>query len=288
MAENFEGTVSITRTGGSSPTIKLDGANANVTLGGDGQDGDFHILDGGGNQRIRLRGDEGYFEVRRPDATVLRVSPNGNVEIGGAGLDGNLILNRADGRRAFHLEGAGANLWIGGRGEDGDIVLFPHSATELNNPSQATIHLDASRGDITLGNADSAEDFDIEEEADAPPGTVMVITHTGSLRPCSHPYDGRVAGVVAGAGSYRPGIVMDRREEAGGRRLPIALSGKVFCHADATDVPIEVGNLLTTSASPGYAMRAVDPTRAFGAVIGKALGSLDAGRGLVPILVALQ
>jgi hypothetical protein len=35
-------------------------------------------------------------------------------------------------------------------------------------------------------------------------------------------------------------------------------------------------------------MRATDPTRAFGAVIGKALGSIDDGRGLVPVLVALQ
>jgi hypothetical protein len=35
-------------------------------------------------------------------------------------------------------------------------------------------------------------------------------------------------------------------------------------------------------------MKATDPARAFGAVIGKALGSLESGRGLIPILVALQ
>jgi hypothetical protein len=38
----------------------------------------------------------------------------------------------------------------------------------------------------------------------------------------------------------------------------------------------------------GHAMKAADPRRAFGAVIGKALRPLPAGRGLVPILVALQ
>jgi hypothetical protein len=35
-------------------------------------------------------------------------------------------------------------------------------------------------------------------------------------------------------------------------------------------------------------MKATDPGRAFGAVIGKALGPLQEGRGLIPILVALQ
>jgi hypothetical protein len=51
---------------------------------------------------------------------------------------------------------------------------------------------------------------------------------------------------------------------------------------------VEVGDLLTTSATPGHAMKAADPARAFGAVLGKALGSMREGRALVPILVTLQ
>jgi hypothetical protein len=35
-------------------------------------------------------------------------------------------------------------------------------------------------------------------------------------------------------------------------------------------------------------MKASDPERAFGAVIGKALRPISEGRGVVPILVALQ
>ena len=63
--------------------------------------------------------------------------------------------------------------------------------------------------------------------------------------------------------------------------------GKVCCKADAQFGPIEVGDLLTTSPTPGHAMKASDPAKAFGAVIGKALGSLKAGTGLIPIIVAL-
>jgi hypothetical protein len=68
----------------------------------------------------------------------------------------------------------------------------------------------------------------------------------------------------------------------------VALSGRVWCKVDADPTPVGVGDMLTTSGTPGHAMRATDRERAFGAVIGKALGSLDCGCGMVPMLVVLQ
>ena len=70
--------------------------------------------------------------------------------------------------------------------------------------------------------------------------------------------------------------------------MPVALMGKVYCKVDAGYSPIDVGDLLTTSPTPGHAMKADDHDKAFGAVIGKALRRLEAGQGLIPILVALQ
>jgi hypothetical protein len=96
-----------------------------------------------------------------------------------------------------------------------------------------------------------------------------------------------VAGVVSGAGEYRPALVLDRRESAT-ERISVALVGKVYCKVDADYGPIEVGDLLTTSKRPGFAMKAGDRVRAFGAVIGKALAPLQNGQGSIPILVALQ
>jgi hypothetical protein len=58
--------------------------------------------------------------------------------------------------------------------------------------------------------------------------------------------------------------------------------------ADAGTGPIEPGDLLTTSDTPGHAMRVVDHDRANGAILGKAMTSLDEGRGLVLVLVSLQ
>ena len=64
--------------------------------------------------------------------------------------------------------------------------------------------------------------------------------------------------------------------------------GRAYCKVDAAYSAIEAGDLLTTSATPGHAMKASDPQRAFGAVIGKALRPLREGRGVIPILIAMQ
>jgi hypothetical protein len=141
--------------------------------------------------------------------------------------------------------------------------------------------------DFHCANADCAEDFDIADHSSAEPGTVMVLDDESKLRESARPYDKRVAGVVSGAGNYKPGFILDR-QASGGNRQPIALLGKVFCKVDAQFGPIEVGDLLTTSPTAGHAMRADDPLKAFGAVIGKALRPLPDGRGLIPILIALQ
>lgn len=86
---------------------------------------------------------------------------------------------------------------------------------------------------------------------------------------------------------YKPGIVLDKQQTSGNRQ-PIALLGKVFCKVDAQFGAIEVGDLLTSSPTPGHAMKTSDPFKAFGAVIGKALRPLEEGQGLIPILIALQ
>jgi hypothetical protein len=142
-------------------------------------------------------------------------------------------------------------------------------------------------GDIRLINADCAEDFDISAAEPVAPGMVMVLGADDALKPCQHAYDKRVVGVVSGAGDYRPGIVLDKHPDRA-NRSSVALLGKVFCRVDADYGPVTAGDLLTTSDTPGHAMKAADPFRAFGSVIGKALRSLEVGQGLIPILIALQ
>jgi len=60
----------------------------------------------------------------------------------------------------------------------------------------------------------------------------------------------------------------------------------VRCKVDATYAAIDVGDLLSTSPTPGHAMRA--ETAAPGTILGKALGSIDDGTGIIRVLVMLR
>ena len=68
----------------------------------------------------------------------------------------------------------------------------------------------------------------------------------------------------------------------------VALSGRVYVKADASAGSIVPGDLLTTSSTPGHAMKACDHARAQGAILGKAMTGLKEGQGLVLVLVTLQ
>jgi hypothetical protein len=148
-------------------------------------------------------------------------------------------------------------------------------------------HVFVEKGDVILGGADCAEDFSLAKSAICEPGSVMVLNSNGVLEACAKAYDSRVIGVISGAGDFKPAIVLDRQSNLS-NRAPIALVGKVFCKVDATYGAIEAGDLLTTSPTPGHAMKVRDRNLATGAVLGKALARLDTGTGAVPILVTLQ
>ncbi len=57
---------------------------------------------------------------------------------------------------------------------------------------------------------------------------------------------------------------------------------------DASNGPIHVGDLLTTSGTAGAAMKVTDKVAANGAIVGKALSSLASGSGTVTVMVTLK
>jgi hypothetical protein len=142
-------------------------------------------------------------------------------------------------------------------------------------------------GDVQLTGGDCAEQFDVVARESCEPGTVMVIDDSGALVPSQVEYDRRVAGVVAGVSELKPSVLLNGHTATEHRR-PIALMGKVLCKVVVEDTAVSVGDLLTSSNLAGHAMRVSDPSRAFGAVIGKALQPLAFGTELIWILIALQ
>jgi hypothetical protein len=147
----------------------------------------------------------------------------------------------------------------------------------------------AKVGLLEIVGADVAEKFPSSDE-NTEPGTVMEIDpeHAGQLRVAHAAYSTLVAGIVSGAGDIPVGAVLGNLP--GQEKAPaIALSGRVWVRCDASTSAIAPGELLTTSDTPGHAMKALNLSRAQGAVIGKAMTSLVQGEtGLVLVLVSLQ
>jgi hypothetical protein len=213
-------------------------------------------------------------------AAVLGVGIKGAAGVLGFGHlnDGVRGQSQGDGMSGVAGIHGGNGHGVYGRSALGDAGYFQGNLTVTGT---ATVN-----GDILLTGADCAEQFPVAADLQIEPGTVVVISPDGGLQPSTSAYDRKVAGVVAGAGSYRPGIVLD--SECAANCVKVAMLGKVFCQVDADFGSIEIGDLLTSSMTHGHAMVVTDRNKAFGSVIGKAMAALKRGRGLIPILVALQ
>ncbi|UCG33753.1 MAG: hypothetical protein JSU68_03780 [Phycisphaerales bacterium] len=144
------------------------------------------------------------------------------------------------------------------------------------------------------GGSDIAEPFVSETRCGTTPapGMAMVIDpeHPGQLKLATQPYDRKVAGVISGANGLAPGLMLKSvNNEYTDGNYPVALTGRVWCWCDAeANGPVQPGDLLTTSGTPGHAMKVTDFGQAQGAILGKAMTSLDHGQGLLLLLVALQ
>jgi hypothetical protein len=269
-------------------------------LGGGGKDGSISLRDKEGIASIIFLGSEASAVIGQAHRENEPGKPGHLFLLDNAGrpsttLDGSsgdIIIFDTEHDHSFSLHGRVgsdtdnyAGIWLGAGG--GDEGKKPGKMFLRDASGNNSIILDGRAGDIFLNNADCAEDFDVSETAKIEPGAVVVIEHEGKLHQSSEAYDKRVAGVISGAGDCKAGIVLDRKYSKVNRK-PVALMGKVYCKVDAQYSPIEVGDLLTTSSTPGHAMKASDQFKAFGAVIGKALRPLRTGKGLIPILIGLQ
>ena len=74
--------------------------------------------------------------------------------------------------------------------------------------------------------------------------------------------------------------------EDGGEVYVVTLGAYAHCKVDATEAPIEVGDLLTSSANPGHARKATEAK--IGCIIGKALEPLEEGTGYIAVFVNIQ
>jgi hypothetical protein len=121
--------------------------------------------------------------------------------------------------------------------------------------------------------ADLAEYY--EGDKDYEPGTVLVFGGDKEITETVQMNDTRLAGVV----TTNPAYVMNQDQQ--GIKVCLALAGRVPCKVIGR---VKKGDMLTTSATPGYAVRATSPT--LGAIIGKAIEDKDYGEaGVITVAV---
>ena len=233
-------------------------------------------------------------------------------------LDGAVSETQGSGRiRLFQVDGDLGALIDGGEGAGGgDINLY-------NSDEVPTVSIDGDNGEfgpfiimrdgggntmmnlqsagfdfhnrVTIFGSDFSESFNVTSDTDSEkeiePGTLLSIDENieGNLIPSTRAYDKNVAGIVSGAGGIKTGMVMGQEGTLASGDTQVAISGRVYVLSDATKQAINPGDLLTSSNTPGYAMKATKRKKILGAVVGKALTSLEKGKtGLVLILVNLQ
>lgn len=146
-----------------------------------------------------------------------------------------------------------------------------------------------SRNGYQSGNRDVAENFAALTQLE--PGDVVCLDRSeDKVRLSAQTNDVAVMGVVSTA----PGVLLNQGPETEPDHLfPIALCGRIPCKVVAENGPIQRGDLLTTSSTPGRAMKAqpllVDgqPIYRPGTIIGKALAGLTDGEGVIDIFVGV-
>lgn len=222
---------------------------------------------------------ESSFVIHNPNNSEASLSLNwlndvARIRVGGngAGASGGFDIQRVGDASLFRVLHNG-NVGIG--------TTSP--AVKLHVVGNARVNV------LEVTGADLAERFPTSTTGVIEPGTVLEIDpeNPGSLRVATSAYSTLVAGVVSGANGLPAGTIMGNLE--GSEDHPaVALTGRVWVRCDTSGGAIRPGDMLTTSAVPGLAMRVNDRDRAGGATIGKAMSALDEATGLVLVLVNPQ
>ena len=181
----------------------------------------------------------------------------------------------SDGASVYRLQlDSSGNLTTGGRHYVGSVqttvITAGSEGTGGNIYGQWTL---GSSSTLQASYSDLAEFYEGDQEYD--PGTVLIFGGDKEVTTTNIINDTRSAGVV----TTDPAYIMNVDQK--GIKVCIALAGRVPVKVVGR---VKKGDMLTTSATPGYAVKALTPT--LGAIIGKALEDKDYGEaGVIQVAV---
>ncbi|MHC4111247.1 MAG: hypothetical protein ACYSUY_09230 [Planctomycetota bacterium] len=268
-------------------------------------DGHVILVNGGGRVGIGTTGPDAKLSIQMQTGTQIFPSstPGLVIKDGQYNFGNQVDVQDSAGVSRFVINGAGkvgiatdspqSELDVAGRTRIEVLEITERVGIATDNPQSELDVAGRTRTEVLeiTGGSDLAEPFNVCGQRTGQPGMVVSIDprNPGQLVVCNSAYDKKVAGIISGAGNINTGMLMGQSGSMADGAFPVALTGRVYCLADASNGVIRPGDLLTTSQTPGHAMKVTDYDRANGAILGKAMTGLEAGeKGLVLVLVALQ
>lgn len=251
---------------------------------------------GTNTELVRIKAN-GNFGVGQPNPLaklhVTGVGANGTAQFHGSVYSTHINWNGDSTEDTYIRGGKGTSRVIINDMPSGNVLMAQGGGNVgigTTNPPASKLHVVGNvtvDGNIAAKYQDVAEWVPAEEQLEA--GTVVVLNSNKSNHVISanKSYDTRVAGVI----STQPGITLGVKSD---NKVLVATTGRVYVNVDATNGPIEIGDLLVTSDSEGCAMKSVAVeiggvrVHRPGTLIGKALEPLRSGKGKILVLLSLQ
>jgi hypothetical protein len=232
----------------------------------------------------------GHVSINEGDINIRTVTGINTVKIdasenGNAGSS-KITLKTNGGVSTVELDahdGTAGRVSVGNLGGTKTIILEGNSGGNKGKITTDIIEI--------KGGSDFAEYFDVNEENELIlPGMVVCIDeqNEGELTLSQHKYDRKVIGVISGANGIDAGMVMGQKGTMAFGDFPVSLIGRVYVKCNAENGKIKPGDFLTTSSVSGEAMKVISHHKANGAILGKALSSINDETGYVLVFVNLQ
>jgi hypothetical protein len=252
----------------------------------------FFIQSQGGQAALRLGGKAAGAKIWNLSSSTL---PTLDIANAGTGITANFYQDMANNSnptvKIYNLNGSGPALEIN---KFASGVPANHNLAIFQFLNSNKIRFDGTgkgffNGGTQNSGADIAEAFEVEGDVNNyEPGDVLEISihKNRAVVKSSIAYSEKVLGIYA----TKPGVLLTEQsiDDSLSNHIPLGVLGVIPTKVCNEGGPVNIGDLLVTSNTKGYCMKADKSKVQIGQVIGKALQSFEGEKGVINVFVNIR